>query len=831
MKLANFYILLYSSMLPLCDFCLQQLDFDQHVEPNNRFYIIGFAPLRSTASSSINTFGLVAAEAIKYAVHEANEKILSNDTRLSYIIFDDCGEAQADVYIKILEYLLVSFTSDCQCKPYDLPLGTVGPYSSASSKLFAEISSSLNIPMISYQATSIELNNQEHYPTFFRTIPDDGKFASMIVNFLQKHNWTYVSLIASDNSYGWHGRNELHRLFKENNICTDIDALFSVPYQTEEILSILRKVKGMYKAKVVILFASNEATQKVLQLASSIELYSLTWFFTDGSSLSESLTDIDHRVVKGSFTALAYAGEYKPFYEHFWNITTIFESKWAKQYFLENDLKWKPSSHFKSVFNVPGFIRQAVFTYAHNIKQYVKRFSDLTPFNSSLFVNDFLKETSFQIDKAVVEFDTFGNIKETHFVIMNVIKNKSLEVVGDWYEREGFIFQKDIEWATSAGPPNSNCAQACEAGLYPVYNVNKECCWICVPCMDGFHKEETGNQLCSKCSEGASNEMKTECLTFRWLKATDHTITNYFHFPLVVLTIILVLFCMIVWSLKKTHPVVKASNFKLSISQLSFQFILPVSTAILQLTENDDYSCVYKPLITANGYLVIVALLSIRAELLVKAFRASIRQTRQDVLIIKSVRYGMVFSTVAFNVSLVLIVISFQDLHVFIKHHPNTFEKEMACANETLIYLQLIFIMAAFILCGSRAYQARHLPNKFNESRCIILAILINLLFICIFFFLVASTEKKTLAAAFIATFLCIGNFAIFVVTFGPKLFDILFDKKLNDKKRFQDDIYNNAVKRVDKKMSTVSFPPAGFANAAFDTGLQVNALSVESIT
>lgn len=51
----------------------------------------------------------------------------------------------------------------------------VGPYSSDSSIYLARILTDLEIPQISYAATSNSLGNQFRYPFFFRTIPADDK--------------------------------------------------------------------------------------------------------------------------------------------------------------------------------------------------------------------------------------------------------------------------------------------------------------------------------------------------------------------------------------------------------------------------------------------------------------------------------------------------------------------------------------------------------------------------------------------------------------------------------------------------------------------------------
>ena len=61
------------------------------------------------------------------------------------------------------------------------------------------------IPVISYSATSYELNDKTQYEYFSRTIPSDLSQVQAIVEFLQYFNWTYVSAVYTDDPYGTYG--------------------------------------------------------------------------------------------------------------------------------------------------------------------------------------------------------------------------------------------------------------------------------------------------------------------------------------------------------------------------------------------------------------------------------------------------------------------------------------------------------------------------------------------------------------------------------------------------------------------------------------------------
>jgi ABC-type branched-subunit amino acid transport system substrate-binding protein len=63
----------------------------------------------------------------------------------------------------------------------------------------------LKVPVISYWATSDELSDKSEYKYFSRTIPSDMLQVKAIVDFLDYLNWTYVSIVYTDELYGRSG--------------------------------------------------------------------------------------------------------------------------------------------------------------------------------------------------------------------------------------------------------------------------------------------------------------------------------------------------------------------------------------------------------------------------------------------------------------------------------------------------------------------------------------------------------------------------------------------------------------------------------------------------
>ena len=65
----------------------------------------------------------------------------------------------------------------------------IGPASSSVSIKVAELSTTLEIPQISYASTAASLASRETYPFFYRTCPSDSKQAPAIAEVLVFHGW------------------------------------------------------------------------------------------------------------------------------------------------------------------------------------------------------------------------------------------------------------------------------------------------------------------------------------------------------------------------------------------------------------------------------------------------------------------------------------------------------------------------------------------------------------------------------------------------------------------------------------------------------------------
>ena len=75
------------------------------------------------------------------------------------------------------------------------------------------------IPLVSTFATSDELTDPYKYEFFMRLAPPDRFQAQAMMDFVSQNEWSYISLLYSEFSYGENGGKQIERLAKEKNIC------------------------------------------------------------------------------------------------------------------------------------------------------------------------------------------------------------------------------------------------------------------------------------------------------------------------------------------------------------------------------------------------------------------------------------------------------------------------------------------------------------------------------------------------------------------------------------------------------------------------------------
>ena len=223
---------------------------------------------RTPCGSAIYNRGIQRLEAMLFAVDQINNQShLLPDIRLGVNVVDTCSR---DTYAlnRSLEFIRASLnamdTSGFECHDGSTPsvkqmgfgpvFGVVGGSYSSVSIQVANLLRLFRIPQISPASTAKVLSDKSRFEFFARTVPPDDYQAITLVDLVERFNWTYVSTVASEGSYGESGIEVFHREAAMRNICIALAERVSSTADDRVFDAIVRNLLRKPFARAVILF-------------------------------------------------------------------------------------------------------------------------------------------------------------------------------------------------------------------------------------------------------------------------------------------------------------------------------------------------------------------------------------------------------------------------------------------------------------------------------------------------------------------------------------------------------------------------------------------------
>lgn len=150
--------------------------------------------------------GMEVLEALLFSVDRINaNKTFLPDFTLGVKAFDTCGRQTSALDQALKEFVLTDLqNSGGSCANFTPSpvIGVIGPGYSYEAIHVATLLDIFEVPFISFSATSPELSDKSKYEYFSRTVPSDSLQIQAIVDLLMHFNWTYVSVLYTDESYG-----------------------------------------------------------------------------------------------------------------------------------------------------------------------------------------------------------------------------------------------------------------------------------------------------------------------------------------------------------------------------------------------------------------------------------------------------------------------------------------------------------------------------------------------------------------------------------------------------------------------------------------------------
>ncbi|XP_036357809.1 uncharacterized protein LOC115210858 isoform X2 [Octopus sinensis] len=222
----------------------------------------------------------IAGEAFLFYVNKF--KTISDSVKLGALLLDDCYNplrAYSNITSILTGETKIKDIGTCQVISPSNIVGVVGSLSSSVTKAIANTFMLYKRPVISYAASSEDLDDRISYPYFLRTVPSDNQQVNAIIQILKFFDWRYVGLIYATNNYGLNAKKLLLSAAKENQICifsfTGI-AASKTKAKHNEFDEVFSKALIM-NIKVIIYFGTSSRTVDLLKSLNQRKMHN---FFT-----------------------------------------------------------------------------------------------------------------------------------------------------------------------------------------------------------------------------------------------------------------------------------------------------------------------------------------------------------------------------------------------------------------------------------------------------------------------------------------------------------------------------------------------------------------------
>lgn len=361
----------------------------------------------------------------------------------------------------------------------------------------------------------------------------------------------------------------------------------------------------------------------------------------------------------------------------------------------------------------------------------------------------------------------------------------------------------NITWHTNITLNLSTfCDVVCMPGHYPIYIIGK-CCWKCISCDADTVKKAVGLQVCSKCDKSISmaNQNQTECLHYKYDFFTPSKTKVDMVLVLSLSGFLYTVFFLSVFAIYRNTPVVKASNFLLSVIQLSIHAMLNMHIFISILPQV-KIICIGNVIV--GGYLLklVIGIYIIKTNQLLSVFQSKTMLRRTVFLKLREMLIPGMFLTA--NSLLTLILFEEFNVSYGILKGKNGLVRYKYCNVSFQFYIDILSVISMSLICSIQAFRSRHLPANYNEAKYVTVAMFTSTIFLILSIPLDASLRSKGISILVDSYVIYCTNVAVLSITYGYKIFIILFQKEKNISKYFQEKTFQSFQQHAQKKVRSV---------------------------
>ncbi|CAL7940400.1 unnamed protein product [Xylocopa violacea] len=842
----------------------------------------------ASCGPSVYNRGVQRLEAMLFAVDQINKerKILPGIT-LGVHILDTCGR---DTYAlnQSLHFVRASLSnldiSVLECADKSVPrvkktasagpiFGVIGGSYSSVSLQVANLLRLFHIPQISPASTAKALSDKTRFDYFARTVPPDTFQSIALVDVVKSANWSYVSTVYSEGSYGEYGIEVFTREATERNVC--IAAALKVPSAADDRIfdDIILRLSKKPNARAVILFTRAEDARGILEAARRSNLSQpFQWLASDGWGRQIKLVEGLEDEAEGAITVELQSENIPGFDEYMTSLTpeTNRRNPWFSEYWEEvfscvlkknsphpnqNGTTCSPSLRLTSATGYEQeskvqFVVDAVYAFAlalhHLQRDACGKNEGLCPtmanYDRGAFYRNYLLNVSFtDAAGSEVKFDEHGD-GLARYEILNFRKSDQngsngyhYRVVGKWFNSLD-IRTEELVWARGTKDiPISACSLPCEPGMIKKQQ-GDTCCWVCDQCE--VYEYVYDEYTCVDCGPGKwPHEDKRGCYQLpinhiRWNSA-------FAIVPAVIscLGIVATLAVACLLFHHRDTPVVRASGRELTIILLVGVLVCYLNTFVLLATPT-TVTCILQRFGVGVSFSAVYGALLTKTNRIARIFDSASRSAVRPRYISPTSQVCIAAALIALQVVLTLVWMIIEPPGTRFSY-PDRKQVILKCNIQDMSFLFSQLYNALLIVVSTvYAVKTRKIPENFNESKFIGFIMystcIIWLAFVPIYFGTGNAHETQittlcvTISLSATVTLVCLYSPKVYIIVFQPDK-NIRRKVTMGDKFKMQGSSAGTSsiTKYTGCELTSESMPLQSALTAAVQTSVGVTEISL----
>ncbi|XP_062589371.1 uncharacterized protein LOC134251025 [Saccostrea cucullata] len=286
-----------------------------------------------------NSYAPITVSSFLHSIETLQEQNLAS-TSVGGIALDDCYNPLSISYILSELFTGKRHLTDPESgKMIDFSrvIAVIGALSSKVTQIIADQLSLLDIPLISYGASSASLDDRIRYPLFLRTVPSDHFQVQGLVDLLEKLKYSHVGVIYLDDAYGQNAKQSFLSMTEHMKMCVEEPLPITEDFTSQQLEQIIETLTAQ-RVKVVLYIGIDTVSEMLLdKLKSSIADVHFTFVASEGWGTNTRILAGDRgKAAAGALVFVTHdsfdmSNSFKTYLE---NITSSSQTKnpWMRQF-------------------------------------------------------------------------------------------------------------------------------------------------------------------------------------------------------------------------------------------------------------------------------------------------------------------------------------------------------------------------------------------------------------------------------------------------------------------------------------------------------------------